>query len=146
LRAVVDMGLLGERTITLDCDVLQADGGTRTASITGAYIAFALACQHLLRAGKITRSPIKSEVAAISVGILDGTPVLDLDYLEDSSADVDMNIICSGEGRFIEVQGTAEREPFTRAEMDNLLELAQLGIQSLVAIQRTVLEEQARGS
>ena len=146
LRAVVDMGLIGERTITLDCDVLQADGGTRTASITGAYIAFALACQHLLRAGKIARSPIKSEVAAISVGILDGTPVLDLDYLEDSRADVDMNIICAGDGRFIEVQGTAEREPFTRAEMDNLLELAQAGIQSLVATQRTVLEQQARST
>ena len=146
LRAVVDMGLIGERTITLDCDVLQADGGTRTASITGAYIAFALACQHLLRAGKIARSPIKSEVAEISVGILDGTPVLDLDYLEDSRADVDMNIICAGDGRFIEVQGTAEREPFTRAEMDNLLELAQAGIQSLVATQRTVLEQQARST
>ena len=142
LRAVVDMGLLGERTITLDCDVLQADGGTRTASITGAYIAFALACQHLIKGGKITRLPIKSEVAAISVGILDGTPILDLDYEEDSRAEVDMNIICAGDGRFIEVQGTAEREPFTRAEMDNLLELAKVGIESLVAIQRRVLKEQ----
>lgn len=141
LRAVVDMGLLGERTITLDCDVLQADGGTRTASITGAYTAFALACQHLIKTGKIARSPIKSEVAAISVGILNGTPLLDLDYEEDSKADVDMNIICAGDGRFIEVQGTAEKEPFTRAEMDNLLELAGLGIRKLVDIQRSVLEK-----
>ena len=140
LRAVVDMSLIGERTIMLDCDVLQADGGTRTASITGAYVAFALACRHLMQAGKIMRIPIKSEVAAISVGILDGTPLLDLDYAEDSQADVDMNIICAGDGRFIEVQGTAEKEPFTRAEMDTLLELATRGIESLVGIQRSVLE------
>jgi ribonuclease PH len=141
LRAVTDMSLLGERTITLDCDVLQADGGTRTASITGAYIAFALACRHLVQTGKITRLPIKSEVAAISVGILDKTPLLDLNYLEDSRAEVDMNIICSGDGRIIEVQGTAEREPFTRAEMDNLLNLAELGIERLVAVQRGILKE-----
>jgi ribonuclease PH len=140
LRAVVNMSLLGERTITIDCDVLQADGGTRTASITGAYVAFALACRHLMRAGKITRLPIRSEVAAISVGILAGTPLLDLNYVEDSRADVDMNVICAGDGRFIEVQGTAEREPFTRAEMDNLLELARVGIEKLVAVQRSVLE------
>ena len=139
LRAVADMSLLGERTITLDCDVLQADGGTRTASITGAYIAFALACRHLLQSGKIMRNPIKNEVAAISVGILDKMPLLDLDYVEDSRAEVDMNIICSGDGRFIEVQGTAEREPFSRAEMDNLLDLALGGIESLVATQRKVL-------
>lgn len=140
LRAVVNMSLLGERTITIDCDVLQADGGTRTASITGAYVAFALACRQLMRAGKITRLPIRSEVAAISVGILDGVPLLDLNYVEDSRADVDMNVICAGDGRFIEVQGTAEREPFTRAEMDNLLELARVGIERLVAVQRSVLE------
>jgi ribonuclease PH len=139
IRAVVDMSLMGERTIMIDCDVLQADGGTRTASITGAYIAFALACRHLMKAGKITRLPIKTEVAAISVGILKGTPLLDLNYEEDSQADVDMNIICAGDGRFIEVQGTAEKEPFARAEMDNLLELAKLGIERLVAIQRGVL-------
>jgi ribonuclease PH len=142
LRAVVNMSLLGERTITIDCDVLQADGGTRTASITGAYVAFALACRQLMRAGKITRLPIRSEVAAISVGILDGVPLLDLNYIEDSRADVDMNVICAGDGRFIEVQGTAEREPFTREEMDNLLELARVGIEQLVAVQRSVLEEQ----
>ncbi|HEY0543939.1 MAG TPA: ribonuclease PH [Pyrinomonadaceae bacterium] len=143
LRAVVNMSLIGERTITIDCDVLQADGGTRTASITGAYVAFALACRQLMRAGKITRLPIKSEVAAISVGILDKTPLLDLNYIEDSRAEVDMNVICAGDGRFIEVQGTAEREPFTREEMDNLLELARRGIEQLVMIQRKALEEQA---
>jgi len=140
LRAIADMSLIGERTITLDCDVLQADGGTRTASITGAYVAFALACQHLRRAGRITRLPIRSEVAAISVGLLERVPLLDLNYVEDSRAEVDMNVICAGDGRFIEVQGTAEREPFTRAEMDNLLELARLGIEQLVAIQREALE------
>lgn len=143
LRAVVNMSLIGERTITIDCDVLQADGGTRTASITGAYVAFALACRHLVRAGKVTRLPIRSEVAAISVGILDGTPLLDLNYLEDSRAEVDMNIICAGDGRFIEVQGTAEREPFTRAQMDDLLELARVGIERLVSLQRSILAEQA---
>jgi ribonuclease PH len=122
---------------------LQADGGTRTASITGAYVAFALACRHLVRAGKVTRLPIRSEVAAVSVGLLDGTPLLDLNYLEDSRAEVDMNIICAGDGRFIEVQGTAEREPFTRAQMDDLLELARVGIERLVSLQRSVLAEQA---
>lgn len=141
LRAVVDMSLIGERTITLDCDVLQADGGTRTASITGAYVAFALACRRLLKAGKIARLPIRDEVAAISVGILDGTPLLDLNYVEDSRAEVDMNVICAGDGRFIEVQGTAEREPFTREAMDNLLELARIGIEQLVTIQRSLLAE-----
>lgn len=142
LRAIADMSSIGERTITLDCDVLQADGGTRTASITGAYVAFALACRHLLRAGRIQRLPIRSEVAAISVGLLDATPLLDLNYVEDSRAEVDMNVICAGDGRFIEVQGTAEREPFTRAEMDNLLELARAGVEQLVALQREVLEKQ----
>ncbi len=142
LRAVTDMSLIGERTITLDCDVLQADGGTRTASITGAYVAFALACQHLMRLRKINRLPLRSEVAAISVGLLDRMPLLDLNYVEDSRAEVDMNVICAGDGRFIEVQGTAEREPFTRAEMDNLLELARVGIEQLVDIQRSVLEKQ----
>jgi ribonuclease PH len=139
IRAVVDMSMMGERTIMIDCDVLQADGGTRTASITGAYVAFALACRHLMTAGKISQLPIKTEVAAISVGILNRTPLLDLNYEEDSQADVDMNIICAGDGRFIEVQGTAEKEPFARDEMDNLLELAKLGIEKLVAIQRGVL-------
>jgi ribonuclease PH len=136
LRAAADMKLLGERTLTLDCDVLQADGGTRTAAITGAYVACALASKRLVTSGKIQRSIIINEVAAISVGIVEGTPLLDLKYDEDSRAEVDMNVVCTGDGRFIEVQGTAEREPFTRDQMDGLLALAGKGIQSLVAIQR----------
>ena len=130
---------LGERTITLDCDVLQADGGTRTAAITGAYVAFAIAANRLLKTGKIQRSIITNEVAAISVGILGTTPLLDLKYDEDSRAEVDMNVVCTGDGRFIEVQGTAEREPFTREQMESLLALAGQGIQSLVAIQREAI-------
>jgi ribonuclease PH len=140
LRAVADLAALGERTVTLDCDVLQADGGTRTASITGAYVAFALACQKLLRDGKITRSPLTGEVAAVSVGIVAGMPLLDLKYDEDSRAAVDMNVVCTGDGRFIEVQGTAEGEPFSRAEMDSLLELARLGLGELLDAQRAAIE------
>src|SRR5215210_6863786 len=140
LRAVVNTSALGERTVTLDCDVLQADGGTRTASITGAYVAFALACRRLLRAGKITRSPLTQEVAAISVGIVDKTPLLDLKYDEDSRAEVDMNVVCTGDGRFIEVQGTAEGKPFTREQMDELLVLASLGVEKLLLIQRAAIE------
>jgi len=139
LRAVVDLSVLGERTLMIDCDVLQADGGTRTASITGAYVACALACQRLQRAGKTSRSPFKGEVAAVSVGIVDGTPLLDLKYDEDSRAAVDMNVVCTGDGRFIEVQGTAEGEPFTRAEMDEMLALATVGLEELFAAQRTAL-------
>ena len=139
LRAVADMTLLGERTITLDCDVLQADGGTRTAAITGAYVAFALACRRLLQRGKISRNPVKDEVAAISVGIVDGTPLLDLKYDEDSRAEVDMNVVCTGDGRFIEVQGTAEGAAFTREQMDDLLVLANRGISQLIVAQRAVL-------
>ncbi|HYE64805.1 MAG TPA: ribonuclease PH [Pyrinomonadaceae bacterium] len=141
LRAVADMTLLGERTITLDCDVMLADGGTRTASITGAYVAFVLACRRLLRAGKIARNPVINEVAAVSVGIVGGSPLLDLNYVEDSQAEVDMNVICTGDGRFIEVQGTAERAPFTREEMDQLLALAVQGIERLNRIQRVALEQ-----
>ena len=141
LRAIVNTTLLGERTITLDCDVLQADGGTRTASITGAYVAFALACRRLLRTNKIARSPLTGEVAAISVGIVEGTPLLDLKYDEDSRAEVDMNVICTGDGRFIEVQGTAEGQPFTREEMDELLTLARQGIEHLIKAQRAALEQ-----
>ena len=140
LRAVADLTLLGERTLTIDCDVLQADGGTRTASITGAYVALALACRHLLRTGRIARSPLTGEVAAISVGIVEGTPLLDLKYDEDSRATVDMNVVCSGDGRFIELQGTAEGEPFARAEMDALLALAERGLGELFAAQRAALE------
>ncbi len=144
LRAIVNTTLLGERTITLDCDVLQADGGTRTASITGAYVAFALACRRLLRMNKIERSPLTGEVAAVSVGIVDGTPLLDLKYDEDSRAGVDMNVVCTGDGRFIEVQGTAEGDPFTREEMDKLLMLASQGIKHLIQAQRAALEESTK--
>jgi ribonuclease PH len=140
MRAVVNRKLLGERTITLDCDVLQADGGTRTAAITGAYVALAIACKRLMKEKKIARSPIISEVAAISVGVVEGVPLLDLKYDEDSRAEVDMNIVCAGDGRFIEVQGTAEGRPFTREQMDDLLELARKGIGELVIQQRYAIE------
>jgi ribonuclease PH len=133
------MRLLGERTITLDCDVIQADGGTRTAAITGAYVAFAVAANRLLKSGKIQQSIITNEVAAISVGILGNIPLLDLKYDEDSKAEVDMNVVCTGDGRFIEVQGTAEREPFTRDQMESLLDLAARGIQLLTGIQREAI-------
>src|SRR6476660_2520929 len=139
LRAVVDTKLLGERQIYLDCDVIQADGGTRCASITGAYVALALACKKLVKQGTIKTSPILSEVAAVSVGIIEGTTILDLAYVEDSSADVDMNIVCTGEGKFIELQGTAEREPFTREQMDEMLVLAETGVNKLFEIQRQAL-------
>src|SRR5437588_7513465 len=119
LRAISNRKVLGERTITLDCDVLQADGGTRTAAITGAYVAFAIACKRLMKENKIKKSPIMSEVGAVSVGIVDGFAWLDLNYEEDSRPEVDMNVVCTGDGRFIEVQGTAEGAPFTREQMDN---------------------------
>ena len=133
------MRLLGERTITLDCDVIQADGGTRTAAITGAYVAFAVAANRLLKMGKVQRSIVTNEVAAISVGIVGNTALLDLKYDEDFKAEVDMNVVCTGDGRFIEVQGTAEREPYTRDQMESLLGLAAKGIQSLTAIQREAI-------
>lgn len=139
MRAVVNRKLLGERTITLDCDVLQADGGTRTAAITGAYVALAIACKRLMKEKKIAKSPIISEVAAISVGVVQGVLLLDLKYDEDSRAEVDMNIVCTGDGRFIEVQGTAEGSPYTREQMDNLLELAAKGIAELVVRQRQAI-------
>ena len=144
LRAISNRKVLGERTITLDCDVLQADGGTRTAAITGAYVALAIACRRLLQEKKITRSPINTEVAAISVGIVQGVPLLDLKYDEDSQAEVDMNIVCTGDGRFIEVQGTAEGSPFTREQMDSLLELARKGIGELVLRHRRAIEASQR--
>ncbi len=140
LRAMINLSLLGERTITLDCDVLQADGGTRTASITGAYVALSLACRHLKRVGKISASPLTGDVAAVSVGIVEGTPLLDLKYDEDSRAAVDMNVVCTGDGRFIELQGTAEGEPFDRVEMDEMLALASIGLEKLFAAQRAALE------
>ncbi len=142
LRAAADMKLLGERTITLDCDVLQADGGTRTAAITGAYVAFALAAQKLLKSGKIARNVVINEVAAISVGIVGNTPLLDLKYDEDSTAEVDMNVVCTGDGRFIEVQGTAEREAFSREQMDGLLFLAEKGVKLLMEAQRNTIRLQ----
>jgi len=141
LRAISNRKVLGERTVTLDCDVLQADGGTRTAAITGAYVAFAIACKRLMKEKKISKSPIISEVAAVSVGIVDGTALLDLKYDEDSRAEVDMNVVCTGDGRFIEVQGTAEGAPFTREQMDSLLELGRRGIEQLVWLQRNAIEE-----
>ena len=139
LRAVVDTKLLGERQIYIDCDVIQADGGTRCASITGAYVALALACRKLVKNSIVKTNPIISEVAAISVGIVEETRALDVAYLEDSSADVDMNIVCIGAGKFIEIQGTAEREPFSREQMDEMLMLAELGINKLFEIQRNAL-------
>jgi len=135
LRAVVDRQALGERTITLDCDVLQADGGTRTASITGAYVALADACNWLLDQKKITSSPIHGQVAAVSVGIYGDVPVLDLDYPEDSSAETDMNVVMNDGGGFIELQGTAEGHAFRRNELDRMLELAEKGITELMALQ-----------
>jgi len=140
LRAVTDMRALGERTIWLDCDVIQADGGTRTASITGSFIALADAMQKLKKAGTFTKLPIKDFVAATSVGILNGTPILDLTYEEDSRAEVDMNVVMVGGGEFIEIQGTAERRTFNREQMDSLLSLAEKGIRELTEMQRTLLK------
>ncbi len=139
LRAVFDLKRLGERTIQLDCDVLQADGGTRTAAITGAFVAAQDAVNGLLASGKITESPIVSAVAAISVGIVQGTPLLDLEYTEDSACDTDMNVVMTGAGHFVEVQGTAEGVAFSRAEMDSLLTLAEQGITTLMQLQQEAL-------
>lgn len=141
LRSVFDLKALGERTITLDCDVLQADGGTRTAAITGAFVAAADAVRSLMAQGLVTVNPIRDHVAAISVGIVQGTPLLDLEYLEDSACDTDMNVVMTGSGSFVEVQGTAEGVPFTRAEMDVLLKLGQDGIAELVAMQQAALAQ-----
>ena len=139
LRSVFDLRALGERTISLDCDVLQADGGTRTAAITGAFVAAHDAVTWLLAEGRITKSPIRNFVAAISVGVVQGSPLLDLEYTEDSACDTDMNVVMTASGGFVEVQGTAEGAPFTRAEMDRLLALADKGIRELVAMQRRAL-------
>ena len=139
LRAVTDLKALGERTITLDCDVLQADGGTRTASITGGYVALADACERLVARKLIAASPIHGQVAAISVGICKGVPVLDLDYAEDSSAETDMNVVMNNGGGFVEVQGTAEGHAFRRHELDALLNLAATGIGELFALQAQAL-------
>ncbi len=141
LRAVVDMRALGERTVTLDCDVLQADGGTRTASITGAYVALADAMESLQRRGAIAASPLHGQVAAVSVGIVGGVPVVDLDYAEDSGAETDMNVVMNNGGGFIEVQGTAEGHAFRRHELDELLNLAAAACQRLFALQLEALHD-----
>jgi ribonuclease PH len=139
LRAVFDLKALGERTISLDCDVIQADGGTRTAAITGAFVAAHDAVSFLLAQGRITKSPIRDFVAAVSVGVVEGTPLLDLEYVEDSACDTDMNVVMTGSGGFVEVQGTAEGAPFSRAEMDTLLGLAAKGIGELNVLQKQSL-------
>jgi len=140
LRAVMDMKVLGERSITVDCDVIQADGGTRTASITGGYVALVDAVTTLLDKKSLNRTPITGQVASVSVGIYQGTPVLDLDYPEDCSAETDMNVVMNGAGDFIEVQGTAEGHPFSQGELEAMLTLARRGIGQLLAEQRRVLE------
>ncbi len=139
LRAVVDLNKIGERTLQLDCDVIQADGGTRTAGITGAFVAVHDAVSYLLEKKLIAASPIRDFVAAVSVGIYEGMPVLDLDYAEDAACDTDMNVVMTGSGGMVEVQGTAEGAPFTRGEMNAMLDLAQTGIAQLIAAQRTAL-------
>lgn len=139
LRAVVDLKKLGERTIQIDCDVIQADGGTRTASVTGAFVALHDAVSFLIRKQALTESPLTDFVAAISVGVVGGEPVLDLDYVEDSNCDTDMNVVMTGSGGFVEIQGTAEGAPFCRSEMNTLLDLAQMGIINLVDLQKQAL-------
>jgi len=141
LRAVVDMAKLGERTVKIDCDVIQGDGGTRTASITGGYIALALALRKIRKAGLIADRPLIDQVAAVSVGIKDGQPILDLNYAEDSTAEVDMNIVMVGAGEFVEIQGTAEGKPFTKKQMDAMLKLAEKGICELFEVQKKALNE-----
>jgi ribonuclease PH len=139
IRAVVDFEALGENTLYLDCDVLTADGGTRTASVTGAFVALALACERLRAAGKVQRSPLTGTIAAVSCGVVDGVPLLDLDYGEDSTAEVDANVVMTGDGGLVEVQATAERTPLSRAHLDELLALAAKGIDELQALQRAAL-------
>lgn len=143
LRAVIDLKALGERTITIDCDVLQADGGTRTASITGGYVALAQACEKLMKRGALKTNPLHGQIAAISVGIFGGAPVLDLDYAEDSQAETDMNVVMNNGGAFVEVQGTAEGHAFRRHELDALLDLAAKGLEQLFALQLETLAPSA---
>ena len=140
LRAVVDLQKLGERTIQIDCDVIQADGGTRTASITGAFVALHDAVSTVLKRKTIALSPLTDFVAAVSVGICEGTPVLDLDYREDSACDTDMNVVMTGSGGIVEIQGTAEGEPFSRGQLDAMLDLARSGVRQLVARQKAALK------
>ncbi|HUO43817.1 MAG TPA: ribonuclease PH [Burkholderiales bacterium] len=141
LRAVVDLEKIGERTLHVDCDVIQADGGTRTAAITGAFVAVHDAADFMLKKKMIAATPIRDFVAAVSVGVYEGTPVLDLDYAEDSACDTDMNVVMTGDGGLIEVQGTAEGAPFLRAELDAMLDLATKGIQQLIAVQKMALQQ-----
>ena len=143
LRAVVDLEALGPRSITIDCDVLQADGGTRTASITGGFVVLALALGRLYERGELERHPLSGSVAAVSCGVVDGHPVLDLPYVEDSAADVDMNVVMTGAGALIEVQGTGEGSTFTRAELNDLLDLAAHGVRQITTLQREALPEGA---
>lgn len=145
LRAAVNLEALGERTITLDCDVLEADGGTRTASITGAYVALVIAVDHLLKTKQISRNAIHGHIASVSVGIYQGVPVLDLDYQEDSEAETDMNVVMNAGGGFIEIQGTAEGHAYRRDELDAMLVLAEKGIQELIGYQSQVLPEGSVG-
>jgi ribonuclease PH len=139
LRAVADLKALGDRTVTIDCDVLQADGGTRTASVTGGFVALAEACEQLVQRRLIAASPLHGQVAAVSVGIVGGVPLLDLDYAEDSACDTDMNIVMTARGGYVELQGTAEGAPFSRAEMDALVALGTRGIRKLIAAQKRAL-------
>jgi ribonuclease PH len=141
LRAAIDLDKLGERTIWMDCDVIEADGGTRTASITGAFVAMSHAITGLLNAGKLTASPIRAHVAAVSVGIVSGVPMLDLDYSEDSNADVDFNLVMTDQDEFVEIQGTAERNPFGAAVLAELLDLGRSGIRELIGIQKTAIRQ-----
>jgi len=138
LRSVIDTSILGERTVAIDCDVIQADGGTRTASITGAFVALSLAVRQLMKFGSLKKSPIRDSVAAVSVGLVRGVPLLDLNYEEDSQADVDMNVVMTGTGKFVEVQGTAEHDPFDDAQMAQLIALARSGIAELAELQKRV--------
>jgi ribonuclease PH len=141
MRSVVDTRVLGERTVTVDCDVIQADGGTRTASVTGAFVALCLALAKLREAGSLRGWPVVDWLAAVSVGVVDGRPLLDLDYQEDSRAQTDMNVVMTGDGRYVEVQGTAEDAPFSKSELDRMLALAGRGIASLIDAQRVALAD-----
>jgi ribonuclease PH len=145
LRSVVDMAALGERTVTVDCDVIQADGGTRTASITGGFVALALALNKFHATGKFARPILRDYIAAVSVGIVGEHVLLDLDYKEDSTAEVDMNIVRTGDGRFVEIQGTAETEAFSRKQMDDLIQTAEAGVDALIAIQRETIVQSLAG-
>ncbi|MGE0887270.1 MAG: ribonuclease PH [Blastocatellales bacterium] len=145
LRSVVDMAALGERTVTIDCDVIQADGGTRTASITGGFVALVLAVEKLIESGKIANPVLRDYIAAVSVGVVNERVLLDLDYSEDSIAEVDMNVVRTGDGRFVEIQGTAETEPFSRQQMNELISAAEIGVNGLIAIQRQTIVQALDG-